>query len=201
MYKNENNNVQKINKTHSHKHTYTHSNALREKLEQRGNEMLQNMVQTEGVITLDTGVAIHVLEPGPDGYGQGTYPTAGSVVLIHYHGTLSDGTVFDSTLGGEPAKFPLAQVIPGWRDGILNMHQGETAMLGIPPEQAYGVEGTPDGRIPGGSTLFFKIQLLEILSGGVGGSPSLLGADGQALGGYGNDSGGSGLIGADGQPM
>ncbi|OEU10991.1 FKBP-like protein, partial [Fragilariopsis cylindrus CCMP1102] len=127
-----------------------------------GNEMLQNMVQTEGVITLDTGVAIHVLEPGPDGYGQGTYPTAGSVVLIHYHGTLSDGTVFDSTLGGEPAKFPLAQVIPGWRDGILNMHQGETAMLGIPPEQAYGVEGTPDGRIPGGSTLFFKIQLLEI---------------------------------------
>jgi len=177
------------------------ANALREKLEQRGNEMLQNMVQTEGVITLDTGVAIHVLEPGPDGYGQGTYPTAGSVVLIHYHGTLSDGTVFDSTLGGEPAKFPLAQVIPGWRDGILNMHQGETAMLGIPPEQAYGVEGTPDGRIPGGSTLFFKIQLLEILSGGVGGSPSLLGADGQALGGYGNDSGGSGLIGADGQPM
>jgi len=182
------------------------STALREKLELRGREMLQNMVQTEGVIHLDTGVAVHVLEHGPDGPGQGSYPTAGSVVVIHYHGTLSDGTVFDSTLGGEPVKFPLAQVIPGWRDGVLNMHQGETAMIGIPPEQAYGDEGTPDGRIPGGSTLFFKLQLVEILSGGVGGSPSLLGADGQALGGgngYGNDGGGggSGLIGADGQPM
>jgi len=182
------------------------SNNLREKLEVRGRDMLQNMVQTEGVLHLETGVAVHVLEHGPDGPGQGAYPTAGSVVVIHYHGTLSDGTVFDSTLGGEPVKFPLAQVIPGWRDGVLNMHQGETAMIGIPPEQAYGDEGTPDGRIPGGSTLFFKLQLVDILSGGVGGSPSLLGADGQALGGssgYGNtgDGGGSGLIGADGQPM
>lgn len=174
------------------------ANALREKLELRGREMLQNMQETEGVITLDSGVCVHVLEHGPEGPGQGAYPTTGSVVSIHYHGTLSDGTVFDSTLGGEPVKFPLAQVIPGWRDGVLNMHQGETAMLGIPPEQAYGAEGTPDGRIPGGSTLFFKIQLVEILSGAVGGAPTLLGADGQALN---NEGGGSGLIGADGQPM
>lgn len=173
------------------------ANALREKLELRGREMLQNMAETEDVINLDTGVCVHVLEHGPEGPGEGAYPTAGSVVMIHYHGTLSDGTVFDSTLGGEPVKFPLAQVIPGWRDGVLNMHQGETAMLGIPPEQAYGAEGTPDGRIPGGSTLFFKIQLVEILSGALGGSPSLLGADGQAY----NNNGGSGLIGADGQPM
>ena len=193
MRKNHNNNDNLI---------YTNRNALREKLEARGREMLQNMAQTEGVVTLDTGVAVHVLEHGPDGPGQGARPTSGSVVMIHYHGTLSDGTVFDSTLGGEPVKFPLAQVIPGWRDGVLNMHQGETAMLGIPPEQAYGPEGTPDGRIPGGSTLFFKIQLVEILTGAVGGSPSLLGADGQALGAGGGDDGGwSGLIGADGQPM
>jgi FKBP-type peptidyl-prolyl cis-trans isomerase len=175
------------------------SNALKEKLELRGREMLQNMAETEGVINLESGVCVHVLEDGPEGPGQGAYPTAGSVVMIHYHGTLSDGTVFDSTLGGEPVKFPLAQVIPGWRDGVLNMHQGETAMLGIPPEQGYGEEGTPDGRIPGGSTLFFKIQLVEILSGALGGSPTLLGADGQA---YDNSGGGgSGLIGADGQPM
>jgi len=173
------------------------ANALREKLELRGREMLQNMAETEGVINLDSGVSVHVLEDGPEGPGQGAYPTAGSVVNIHYHGTLSDGTVFDSTLGGEPVKFPLAQVIPGWREGVLNMHQGETAMIGIPPEQAYGDEGTPDGRIPGGSTLFFKIQLVEILSGGLGGGPTLLGADGQAY----NSDGGSGLIGPDGQPM
>eukprot|EP00539_Tryblionella_compressa_P013647 CAMPEP_0178818582 /NCGR_PEP_ID=MMETSP0746-20121128/2510_1 /TAXON_ID=913974 /ORGANISM="Nitzschia punctata, Strain CCMP561" /LENGTH=303 /DNA_ID=CAMNT_0020479779 /DNA_START=231 /DNA_END=1142 /DNA_ORIENTATION=+ len=175
------------------------ANALREKLELRGREMLRNMAETDGVIVLDTGVCIHVLEHGPEGPGQGVRPTTGSVVLIHYHGTLSDGTVFDSTLGGEPVKFPLAQVIPGWRDGVLNMHQGETAMLGIPPEQAYGAEGTPDGRIPGGSTLFFKLQLIQVLSGGVGGDPTLLGADGQRLGGDGN--GGSGLVGPDGNPM
>eukprot|EP00537_Pseudo-nitzschia_pungens_P007268 CAMPEP_0172370062 /NCGR_PEP_ID=MMETSP1060-20121228/36044_1 /TAXON_ID=37318 /ORGANISM="Pseudo-nitzschia pungens, Strain cf. cingulata" /LENGTH=280 /DNA_ID=CAMNT_0013095215 /DNA_START=198 /DNA_END=1040 /DNA_ORIENTATION=+ len=172
------------------------ANALREKLELRGREMLQNMADTEGVIALDSGVCVHVLEAGPEGPGQGAHPTAGSVVMIHYHGTLSDGTVFDSTLGGEPVKFPLAQVIPGWRDGVLNMHKGETAMLGIPPEQAYGAEGTPDGRIPGGSTLFFKIQLVDILSGAVGGGPTLLGADGQAY-----NSDGSGLIGVDGQPL
>ena len=174
-----------------------YSNALREKLEARGREMLKNMADTEGVIALDSGVCVHVLENGPEGPGQGAKPTAGSVVMIHYHGTLSDGTVFDSTLGGDPVKFPLAQVIPGWREGVLNMHQGETAMVGIPPEQAYGPEGTPDGRIPGGSTLFFKIQLVEIMSGAIGGSPTLLGADGQAL----NSEGGSGLIGPDGQPM
>eukprot|EP00536_Pseudo-nitzschia_multiseries_P003614 jgi/Psemu1/252791/estExt_Genewise1Plus.C_560124 len=173
------------------------ANALREKLELRGREMLQNMAETEGVIALESGVCVHVLEDGPEGPGQGTRPTAGSVVMIHYHGTLSDGTVFDSTLGGEPVKFPLAQVIPGWRDGVLNMHKGETAMLGIPPEQAYGAEGTPDGRIPGGSTLFFKIQLVDILSGAVGGAPTLLGADGKAY----NSGDGPGLIGVDGQPL
>ena len=174
-----------------------HRNALREKLELRGREMLQNMAETDGVISLDSGVCVHVLEQGPDG-DQGAYPTAGSVVMIHYHGTLSDGTVFDSTLGGDPVKFPLAQVIPGWREGVLNMHVGETAMVGIPPEQAYGADGTPDGRIPGGSTLFFKIQLVEILSGAVGGSPTLLGADGQA---YDSSNQGSGILGADGKPM
>jgi FKBP-type peptidyl-prolyl cis-trans isomerase len=176
--------------------SFHHSNILREKLELRGREMLRNMQETEGVVVLDTGVCIHVLEYGPEGPGQGIRATTGSVVKIHYHGTLSDGTVFDSTLGGEPVKFPLAQVIPGWRDGVLNMHQGETAMLGIPPEQAYGSEGTPDGRIPGGSTLFFKLQLVEVMSGAVGGSPSLLGADGQQLGG-----GGNGLVGVDGRPL
>jgi FKBP-type peptidyl-prolyl cis-trans isomerase FkpA len=155
--------------------------------------MLENMQQTEGVTTLDTGVVLHVLEPAP----EGQRPTQSSTVLIHYHGTLADGEVFDSTLGGEPAKFPLAQVIPGWRDGVLAMHEGETAMLGIPPEVAYGEEGTPDGRIPGGSTLFFKIQLVEVMSAGIGGELGLLGADGKKF----DKSGGSGLVGADGQPL
>lgn len=154
--------------------------------------MLQNMAETEGVRVLDSGVILHVLESGPEGPGKGTRPSKGSVVSIHYHGTLADGTVFDSTLGGEPVQFPLAQVIPGWREGVMAMHEGETAMLGIPPEQGYGDEGTPDGRIPGGSTLFFKIQLLKIVSGEIGGS-GLVGADGKSLNKK-TDDGGSGLI-------
>jgi FKBP-type peptidyl-prolyl cis-trans isomerase len=168
------------------------ANSLREKLEQRGREMLANMAETEGVTTLDNGVVLHVLEAAPGGQR----PTTSSTVLIHYHGTLADGNVFDSTLGGDAAKFPLAQVIPGWRDGVLKMHEGETAMLGIPPEEAYGEEGTPDGRIPGGSTLFFKVQLVEVMSAGIGGEPTLLGADGNRL-----DKGDSGLVGADGKPL
>mmetsp|Transcript_134790 Transcript_134790/g.200567 ORF Transcript_134790/g.200567 Transcript_134790/m.200567 type:complete len:299 (+) Transcript_134790:65-961(+) len=173
------------------------ANALREKLEHRGREMLKNMSENEGVRILDTGVVLHVLDHGPEGQGEGVRPTKGSVVRIHYHGTLSDGTVFDSTLGGDPVNFPLAQVIPGWRDGVLAMHEGETAMLGIPPEQGYGPQGTPDGSVPGGSSLFFKIQLLKILSGGIGGGPMLVDAAGNSLGG----GGGGGLIGPDGKPL
>ena len=135
------------------------SAVLREKLETAGREMLNNMESTDGAKKLESGSVLHVLEEGPAG---GQRPTSSSVVLIHYHGTLPDGSVFDSTMGGEPAKFPLAQVIPGWRDGVLNMRVGQTAMLGIPPEQAYGANGTPDGRIPGGATLFFKVRLLSL---------------------------------------
>lgn len=172
---------------------------IRKRLEEEGRLMLRQMEETEGVQKLDNGVYVHVLEPNEDGQR----PTRSSTVRVHYHGSLPDGTVFDSTADSEPVTFPLAQVIPGWRDGLLKMREGETAMVGIPPEQAYGEEGTPDGRIPGGSTLFFKIQLLEVLSGGVGGTPSLLGADGKKLdkSKAAPRGSGSGLIGADGKPL
>jgi len=166
-------------------------------LEEEGRRMLSQMEDTEGVIKLDTGVYVHVLEKNEGGQR----PTRSSTVKVHYHGSLPDGTVFDTTLTSEPVTFPLAQVIPGWRDGLLKLREGETAMVGIPPEQAYGDEGTPDGRIPGGSTLFFKIQLLEVLSAGIGGSPTLFGADGKKLEKSGSSGGGGGLIGADGKPL
>ena len=173
----------------------TRANEIRVELENAGREMLNEMASKPEVQTLPSGVLLHVLEYGPEGQGAGERPTKASTVKVHYHGTLADGTVFDSTLGDEPVTFPLNAVVPGWREGVLKMHQGETAMIGIPPEQGYGPEGTPDGRIPGGSSLFFKIQLLEILSAGVGGSP-LLGADGQKI-----QRGGGGLLGADGAPL
>lgn len=172
------------------------ANAIREKVEAAGKSMLKEMSENPETATLESGVVIHPLEPGPDGFGKGVKPTAASTVKVHYHGTLPDGTVFDSSLGGDPATFPLGGVIAGWREGLQHMCEGETAMLGIPPEMGYGANGTPDGRIPGGAALFFKIQLLEVLSAGVGGGPTLLGADGQALK---KESGG--LLGADGKPL
>lgn len=176
------------------------ANKLKEKMEEAGREMLQKMKETEGVQVLEkSGVVLHVLEHGPEGPGQGVRPTQASTVKIHYHGTLADGTIFDTTLGGEPVTFPLGGVIPGWREGVMKMHEGETAMIGIPPEQAYGANGTPDGRVPGGSTLFFKVQLLEVMSAGIGGGPTLLGSDGQTL--KKAKAEGSGLLGADGKPM
>jgi FKBP-type peptidyl-prolyl cis-trans isomerase len=185
--------------------------AIKEKMAQEGRDMLEKMKEmqdTEDITVLPTGVVLHVVEYGPEGKGHGTRPTKASTVKIHYHGTLANGEVFDSTIavpGAEPVKLPLAGVIPGWRDGVLKMHEGETAMLGIPPDQAYGADGTPDGRIPGDSTLFFKIQLLEVMSAGIGGSAALLGANGQKLGGGGgsssSSSSSSGLLGVDGRPL
>jgi hypothetical protein len=105
-------------------------------LEEAGRAMLQQMSETEGVYILDSGVILHPLE-AEDGFGTGARPTAASSVKVHYHGTLPDGTVFDSSLGREPVTFALAQVIPGWKDALLNMHEGETAMIGIPAEMAY----------------------------------------------------------------
>ena len=175
----------------------TRADNIRKKVEEAGKKMLQDMLDTEGAKELSPGgVVLHVLEDGPEGPGEGVRPTQGSVVKVHYHGTLSDGTVFDSSLGKEPVKFPLANVIDGWKEGLLAMHEGEVAMLGIPPELGYGKDGTPDGRIPGGATLFFKVELIEVVSGGIGGS-GLLGADGQSL----KKTSGSGLVGADGKPL
>ncbi|KAL9185371.1 hypothetical protein ACHAXT_003148 [Thalassiosira profunda] len=174
------------------------ANAIKQKIEAAGQAMLKEMSENPETATLESGVVIHPLEAGPDGFGKGVKPTAASTVKVHYHGTLPDGTVFDSSLGGDPVSFPLGGVIPGWREGLQHMCEGETAMLGIPPELGYGEAGTPDGRIPGGAALFFKIQLLEVLSAGVGGGPKLVGADGQELK---KDGGGGGLLGADGKPL
>jgi FKBP-type peptidyl-prolyl cis-trans isomerase len=169
------------------------ASAIQQKLEKAGRAMLKEMSDNPETATLECGVIIHPLEAG-----NGVKPTAASTVKVHYHGTLPDGTVFDSSLGGDPVSFPLKGVIAGWREGLQFMCEGETAMLGIPPEMGYGEKGTPDGRIPGGAALFFKIQLIEVLSAGIGGGPQLVGANGQALR---KDVGGAKLLGANGQPL
>jgi len=173
-------------------------------LVETGQAMLNQMKEVEGTSILDSGVVLHLLEPGPEGPGRGVRPTTASTVKVHYQGTLPDGTVFDSSMGGEPVNIALGQVIPGWKEALLKMHEGETAMIGIPPSAAYGDNGSPDGRIPGGATVFFKVQLIKVLSAGVGGSAKLFGADGKELSSPKQSSIGSaksGLLGANGLPL
>lgn len=87
-------------------------------------------------------------------------PTAASTVTVHYEGKLTNGQVFDSSIGGDPITFPLGNVIPGWQEAVPMMRKGETWDFAIPANLAYG--DRPAGPIPPGSTLLFQIQLLEI---------------------------------------
>ena len=97
--------------------------------------------------------------------GDGREATPGSVVTVHYTGTLEDGTEFDSSRGKEPFTFPLGggQVIQGWDEGIVGMKVGGQRTLTICSDMAYGDEGYP-GAIPGGATLIFDVELLKVRS-------------------------------------
>ena len=94
--------------------------------------------------------------------GQGTqHPTASSTVKVHYHGTLLDGTVFDSSVArGEPISFPLNRVIAGWTEGVQLMVEGDKYKFFIPSHLAYGDSAA--GKIAPGSTLIFEVELLEV---------------------------------------
>lgn len=95
------------------------------------------------------------------GNGSGPHPSVSDVIKLNYEGRLTDGTVFDSSFArGEPEIFPLNQLIRGWQMAVPQMGVGDTAEIAIPAEYAYGPRGK--GPIPGGATLFFKIELLGI---------------------------------------
>ncbi|MDR1565668.1 MAG: FKBP-type peptidyl-prolyl cis-trans isomerase [Treponema sp.] len=95
--------------------------------------------------------------------GSGAKPGENDVVRVHYEGSLTDGTVFDSSIErGEPAELPLDQVIPGWSEGLRLMSVGSKYRLYIPSELAYGPRGAGQ-IIPPYSTLIFTVELLEIL--------------------------------------
>lgn len=106
--------------------------------------------------TLPSGVKIEHLKAG-----EGDSPTAASQVMVHYRGTLLNGTEFDSShKRGQPASFVLNQVIPCWTQGVQKMKVGGTAKFTCPPETAYGSRDL--GKIPPNSTLNFEVQLLGI---------------------------------------
>lgn len=95
------------------------------------------------------------------GDGSGAHPTVDDVVTVHYAGTFTDGTTFDSSFDrGEPATFPLGRLIKAWQLAIPEMGVGDTIELAAPAMLAYGPAGK--GPIPGGATLLFKVQWLGI---------------------------------------
>ncbi|MSR12150.1 MAG: FKBP-type peptidyl-prolyl cis-trans isomerase [Gammaproteobacteria bacterium] len=115
--------------------------------------------QRSGVVTLASGLQYEILQSGPT---DGAMPAVTDSVLAHYHGTLTDGSVFDSSVErGEPAQFGLSQVISGWTEALQLMRVGDKWRLFIPPAMAYG-EASPTPAIPPNSALIFDVELLEI---------------------------------------
>ncbi|MGI9833008.1 FKBP-type peptidyl-prolyl cis-trans isomerase [Vibrio vulnificus] len=124
---------------------------------EKGQAFLLENSKKEGVITTESGLQYQILEKG---HGD-KHPTASSKVKVHYHGMLTDGTVFDSSVErGSPISFNLNQVIKGWQEGLQYMVEGEKVRLFIPSTLGYGKGGS--GPIPPASVLIFDVELLEI---------------------------------------
>lgn len=123
-----------------------------------GKAFLEENKKRPGVIELEGGMQYEVLEEG-----QGRQPSENSTVKAHYRGALLSGKVFDSSFDrGQPFSASLRQLIKGWQIAIPLMKEGSTWRLWIPSDLAYGDRGA--GRdIPGGATLVFDVQLIEIL--------------------------------------
>lgn len=124
-----------------------------------GKAYLEENAKKEGVTVLESGLQYEVINAG-----SGKKPSATSQVKTHYHGTLLDGTVFDSSVQrNQPASFGVNQVIKGWTEALQLMEEGAKWKLHIPYNLAYGEQGA-GGAIGPYSTLVFEVELLEVLS-------------------------------------
>lgn len=123
----------------------------------KGKAFLEANKSKEGVQVTASGLQYKVVKEG-----DGAKPTLEDVVTTHYHGTLIDGTVFDSSVDrGEPASFPLNGVIPAWQEGLQLMSVGSKYILYVPSDLAYGERGA-GGMIGPNETLIFEVELLGI---------------------------------------
>ncbi|HEX9826082.1 MAG TPA: FKBP-type peptidyl-prolyl cis-trans isomerase [Flavobacteriaceae bacterium] len=123
-----------------------------------GEKFLEENKSKEGVKVTESGLQYIVLKEG-----TGAKPTAESKVKVHYHGTLIDGTVFDSSVDrGEPTEFGVGQVIRGWTEGLQLMSVGSKYKFFIPQDLGYGARQAGE-KIKPYSTLIFEVELLEIV--------------------------------------
>ncbi len=124
---------------------------------QAGEAFLAENAKQQGIVTLPSGLQYEVLTEG-----QGRKPKATDKVQCHYHGTLIDGTVFDSSVQrGTPIVFGVNQVIPGWVEALQLMSEGSRWKLYIPSKLGYGTQQA--GAIPPNSTLIFEVELIKVI--------------------------------------
>lgn len=122
-----------------------------------GLAFLAENAKRDGITVLASGLQYEVLTAG-----EGSKPSREDTVRTHYHGTLIDGTVFDSSYDrGQPAEFPVGGVIAGWTEALQLMNAGSKWRLYVPSELAYGEQGV--GSIPPHSVLVFDVELLDVL--------------------------------------
>ena len=123
----------------------------------KGKDTVDKAAKEAGSQQLPSGIVIKTLRPG-----TGASPVPTDTVKVHYEGRLSNGTVFDSSYKrNQPTEFPLTGVVKCWTEGLQKMKVGEKAQLTCPSDTAYGDQGRPP-TIPGGATLIFDVELLDI---------------------------------------
>ena len=142
-----------------HKKKLAEAAAVAGEIAEKNKEFMEMNKAREEVTTTDSGLQYEVLEAGDEGQAN---PATTDTVVVHYEGTLIDGTVFDSSYArGEPATFPLGSIIPGWQEVLQLMNPGDKWKVVIPPELAYGEQGAGQSIGPN-ETLLFDIELLEV---------------------------------------
>lgn len=136
----------------------TRMKAVSKKEKESGAAYLEKFAKESGVQKTESGLAYKITKEG-----TGASPKATDVVEVHYHGTLTNGEVFDSSKNrGKTVTFPLNQVIKGWTEGMQKVKEGGSIKLVIPSDLAYGDNGAPP-KIPGGATLTFEVDLVKIV--------------------------------------
>lgn len=137
------------------------------KEKEAGVAFLEKFAKEEGAKKTESGLVYKVIKEG-----TGATPGPEDTVEVHYHGTLMDGTVFDSSVErGQTISFPLNRVIKGWTEGLQLMKEGGKTKFVIPADLAYGDAGAPP-KIPGGATLVFEVELFKVTKAGAKPAPA-----------------------------